>query len=66
MKGRLTIKAKSNKLFFHRLMDNVEIDDMKRFSIQANIYRKIIVKDEALELILISLLFTVILVFNHM
>ncbi|MFA6647921.1 MAG: hypothetical protein WCS32_04715 [Candidatus Izemoplasmatales bacterium] len=47
-------------------MDNVEIDDMKRFSIQANIYRKIIVKDEALELILISLLFTVILVFNHM
>ncbi|MBU1093540.1 MAG: hypothetical protein KKH01_03665 [Firmicutes bacterium] len=90
MKDGLTIKVKSNKLFFHRLKDSVAIDDMKRFSIhgdidkmiftisdheeamlivepfeQGNIFRKITVKDETFEPILISLLFTIIIVFDH-
>jgi|LLEK01.1.fsa_nt_gi uncharacterized protein YxjI len=90
MNDGLIIKVKSSKLFFHRLKDNVIIEDFDNyvvcgsidkmnFSISAKgkdvltiepfeegeIYRRVAIQDDSIEDKLISILFTVLLVFDH-
>lgn len=90
MNDGLIIKVKSSKLLFHRLKDNVIIEDFDHYVVRGSIdkmnfsigakgkdvltiepfeegeiYRRVAIQDDSIEDKLISILFTVLLVFDH-